>query len=650
MEKLNPETPDLAQAQIERLRELFPECVTEAENGLAVDFDALKQALSSQIVEGPRERYMLDWPGKRRATAIGNQPTDKTLRPVRDESVDFDTTQNLFIEGDNLEALKLIQETYLGQVKMIYIDPPYNTGKDFVYRDDFKQAREDYEVESDQRDEEGNRLVTNPETSGRFHSNWLSMMYPRLKLAKNLLADDGVITVHIDENELTNLDKVLGEVFGDANCVGTIVWDKRNPKGDAHGVAQQHEYISIFTKNWDAFKNNIEFQRPKENADRMLKKASALIAAAGGEVTSEVREEYRQWVLAQDLSGGERAYSKIDGNGDVYQEVSMSWPNIKEAPDDYRVPLIHPKTGKACPVPERGWRNPTKTMKQLLDKKRIVFGPDESTQPRRKYLLKENVFENVSSLLYFGGGDELKSNPFIRYFENPKPLAIVKKLLESVQSDNLFVLDFFAGSATTAHAVMQLNAEDGGNRRFIMVQLPEACDEKSEAAKAGYANIAEISKERIRRAGQKIREGDCHKDWNKDVGFRVLKVDESNLNAVRQTPDATSQGSLLDAVENIKPDRSEEDLLFDVMRIWGIDLAAPIERQKIDGKTVFLINEDDLVACFDESITEDFVKQLTGLKPLKIVFRDDAFASDDVKINTVQIFKQASSDTEVRSI
>ena len=617
MEKLNPETPDLAQAQMEQLRELFPECVTEGPDGLAVDFDALRQALSSQIVEGPQERYTLNWPGKREAAAMANQPTDKTLRPARDESVNFDTTQNLFIEGDNLEALKLIQETYLGQVKMIYIDPPYNTGKDFVYRDNFTQDREDYEEDSGQRDEGGNRLIANPETSGRFHSDWLSMMYPRLKLAKNLLADDGVIFISIDDGEVANLRRLCDEVFGAGNFEGHIHWRRRhnqpNDRTKMLGLVAEHVISYARDKNF-------------------LKSSGVGKVGLTGTFSNPDNDPRGSWASKP---------WKV-GSGQSGSRYVITLPNGKEV--------------------EEEWMGDQNTYLNLLNDNRIVFPERGQRLPRKKYYEADRQEEGQAATNWwphdlFGSNQEASDElaelmgDIKNTFDHPKPIKLISNLSNVASKHKCGItLDFFAGSATTAHAVMQLNAEDGGNRRFIMVQLPEVCDEKSEAAKAGYATIAEISKERIRRAGQKIVEGECHDDWNKDIGFRVLKVDESNLNAVRQTPDATTQESLLDAVENIKPDRSEEDLLFDVMLRWGVDLAAPVERREIDGKTVFLINEDDLVACFDPSITEDFVKRLTDLKPLKIVFRDDAFASDDLKINTVQIFKQASPDTEVRSI
>ncbi len=655
-------SPNRTQDNIARIRELFPNCVTEtqSEGGTlkpVVDFDQLKQELSEQMVEGPQERYHLNWPGKREALLTANTPIAKTLRPCRAESVDFDTTQNLFIEGDNLEALKLLQETYLGKVKMIYIDPPYNTGNDFIYEDDFAENTDGFLKRSKQKDEEGNRLVANTESNGRFHSDWLSMMYPRLKLARNLLRDDGVILIHIDEHEYPNIEKILAEIYGEANNLGTIVWDKRNPKGDATGVAQQHELICLYCKNRDFFKQFHEFKRPKENAERMLAKANQIVGREGG-VTPNARKEYKNWTKQEDLTGGEKAYNQIDENGDVFQSVSMAWPNKKKAPDNYFIPLVHPTTKKPCPVPERGWRNPSATMQDLLQAGRILFGSDESTQPRRKYLLKDNLSESVPSLLYYGGSDDALLSELHTPFDNPKPVYVAKRLIQSVCQQESIILDFFAGSATTAHAVMQLNAEDDGKRKFIMVQLPEPCDEKSEAFKAGYQTIAEISKERIRRAGKRLsadkvqsaplRGALAHK--NPDIGFRVLKIDSSNMANVYYTPAAIDQTMFDDLIDNIKPDRSPEDLLFQVLLDWGIDLSLPIRQQTMQQKTVFFVDTNALVACFDTGINETLVKQLAEFKPVRAVFCDNGFASDAVKINVEQIFKQMSPNTDVKSL
>lgn len=643
-------TPDLTQDHIARIRELFPNCVTEArdESGklkLAVDFDQLKQELSDSIVEGPQERYHLNWPGKRESLLTANAPIAKTLRPVREESVDFDTTKNLFIEGDNLEALKLLQETYLGKVKMIYIDPPYNTSTDFVYKDKFAKNIGDYLKDSNQIDEDGSRLVANPESNGRKHSDWLSMIYSRLKLAKNLLTNDGLIAIHIDENEYVNLEKVLVEVFGEGNNLGSIVWDKRNPKGKVGGIAQQHEFISFFCKDKTSFVEADYFTRKKENAALMLKKAEEFIKKHGG-VSEGARLAYKDWTKdpENNLSGGEKAYCLIDNNGDVYRPVSMAAPDKPET-RSHR-PLLHPTTGKPCPVPEKGWRFPDKTMDDLLARGRILFGDNETTQPQQKYILKENLREAVPSLLYFGGSDDALGLPF----DNPKPIYVVAKIIESVSRSNDIIMDFFAGSATTAHAVLHLNALDGMNRNYIMVQLPEEVNSKSAAYKAGFKSIENISKERIRRAGTKVVEGQCHENWNKDVGFRVLKIDTSNMAEVYYTPDSVKQDDLLAAVDNIRPDRSPEDLLFQVLLDWGVDLSLPIAKKTVQGKTAFFVDGNALVACFDAGISEELVKELASEKPLRVVFRDNGFASDSVKINAEQIFKQMSPGTDMKSI
>lgn len=670
MEKLKMHSPNLTQDNIARIRDLFPSCVTEAkgEDGsvkLAVDFDQLRQELSDSIVEGPQERYQLNWPGKREALLTANAPIAKTLRPVRttknskgehiEESVNFDTTKNIFIEGDNLDALKLLQENYLGKIKMVYIDPPYNTGNDFVYADDFVDEVSEFFLRSNQVDREGNRLTANPETSGRFHSDWLSMMYSRLKLSRNLLRDDGLIVIHIDENEYPNLEKLLAEIYGEKNNLGTIVWDKRNPKGDATGVAQQHELICIYCKDREFFKTTCEFQRPKENAGKMLAKAKQILSKEGG-VTEKARKEYKDWVNQQDLTGGEKAYNQIDDNGDVFRPVSMAWPNKKKAPEDYFIPLIHPVTGKECPVPERGWRNPPATMQELLKSGLIIFGPDEKTQPTRKYRLNDNLFENIPSLLYYGGSDDALLADLKIPFDTPKPVQVAKRLIQSICKNDDILIDFFAGSCTAAHALMLLNAEDGANRRFIMVQLPEECDEKSEAKKLGYSVVSEIGKNRIRRAAKKIREEFSEilatRNTELDLGFRLLKVDTSNMADVYYSPDVLEKANLDLFVDNIKPDRTPEDLLFQVMLDWGVDLALPIAKQSIQGKDVFFVDGNVLTACFDASgsIDETFVKELAKLQPLRVVFRDAGFKNSAVKINVEQIFKLMSPVTEVKCI
>ena len=645
VEKMKFETPDMTAGNVEKIAELFPNCVTEMrdENGKVkrwINFEVLKQMLSSDVVDGD-ECYEFTWVGKKASIAEANRPIRKTLRPCPEESKDWDTTENLYIEGDNLEVLKLLQESYLGKVKMIYIDPPYNTGNDFIYADDFMRSQEEENEQMGMYDEEDNRLFKNTNTNGRFHSDWCSMMYSRLMLARNLLADDGVILINMDENEITNLQNLCAEVFGLSNDLGTIVWDKRNPKGDAKGISYQHEFILVYAKNKIILTERCKIQRPKKNATAILKKAAQLFAKVSECYTlEEANVDFTTWMRTQnDFSGGEKAYNQIDENGRVFQAVSMGWPNKKKAPDDYFVPLIHPVTHKPCPVPERGWRNPSTTMKELEKKGLIVFGKDESTQPRRKYFLEENLYENIPSLLYYGGSDtDLLSQMGIP-FETPKVVSICAEHIQSFTKNGDIILDFFSGSATTAHAVMQLNAEDNGHRKFIMVQLPEPCDEQSEAYKAGYKNICEIGKERIRRAGEKIKAENGLAAQSLDIGFRVLKLADSNMKDVYYAADDYKQADLLDMVSNIKDDRTDLDLLFGCLIDWGLPLSMPYTSEQIEDCTVHTYNDGDLIACFDANIPESVVKEIASRKPLRAVFRDSSFANSTAKINVFEIFK-----------
>ena len=649
------QTTDVVDENIKRIGEMFPNCLTEVkdEKGrsqVAIDFDQLRQELSKNIVEGPEERYQFTWPDKRNAIRLANAPTTDTLRPCREESVDFDNTQNLYIEGDNLQVLKLLRENYLGKVKMIYIDPPYNTGNDFVYNDDFSQSAGEYMHNSGQEDEEGNRLVANTESNGRFHTDWLNMIYPRLKVAKDLLSEDGVVLVNMDENEIVNLQKICSEIFGEHNDLGVIVWDKRNPKGDSKGISYQHEYIIVYAKNAINLTTLCKIQRPKKNAKTMIAKSKQLFTKVGlGYTLEQANVDFAEWLSKQtDLSGGERAYNRIDDKGKLYQAVSMSWPNKKKAPDEYFIPLKHPVTHKECPVPERGWRNPPKTMKALLDADMILFGEDETTQPRRKYLLEENMFENIPSLIYYGGSDTAMLAQLRIPFDTPKVVDIIKEHIQSLSDKDSIILDFFSGSATTAHAVMQLNAEDGGKRKFIMVQLPEATDEKSEAYKAGYKNICEIGKERIRRAGKKIKEESPLTTQDLDTGFRVLKLDSSNMQDVYYTPEEFDYRDLFE--DNIKSDRTEEDLLFQTMIDLGIELSAKIEQTQIAGKTVWNVSDGYLMACFDEAVNETTITEIAKQQPYYFVMRDKSLANDNVADNFEQIFNHYSKDTIRRII
>lgn len=640
MEKMKFETADMTEKNIDKIAALFPNCVTEMrdENGKikrGINFEMLRQMLSPDVVDGG-ERYEFTWVGKKASIVEANKPIRKTLRPCLEESKDWDTTENLYIEGDNLEVLKLLQESYMGKVKMIYIDPPYNTGSDkFVYPDNYTMDKEDYEEGIGLKDEEGNKLFAeNPTSNPRFHSDWCGMIYQRLILARNLLSDDGAIFIHIDENEVYALSMICREILGEANELGTIIWDKRNPKGVVAGVAYQHESILVYCKNKIAFAK-VPFLKEKEHAEEMLLKVQSLISKHKG-INDDVKKEYKNWLKENKavLTGGEIAYSLIDDDGKIYQQVSMAAPDKPET-RSHR-PLIHPITGKHCPVPQKGWRFTDQKMDELLKANKIEFGADETTQPRQKYYLEENMQEAVSSLIYFGGSDDAMDLPF----DNPKPVYIAKKLINSLckQGDEI-ILDFFSGSATTAHAVMQLNAEDGGHRKFIMVQLPEKCDEKSEAYKDGYKNICEIGKERIRRAGEKIKAENDLAAQNLDVGFRVLKLADSNMKDVYYAADEYTQSSLMDMISNIKDDRTDLDLLFGCLIDWGVPLSMPYKSEQLDGCTVHVYNDGDLVACFDENIPESVVRKIAERKPLRTVFRDSGFVDSPAKINMYEIFK-----------
>lgn len=645
MGKLKMHSPDLTRQNIARIRELFPGCVTEARGKdgdvrLSVDFDLLRQELSDSIVEGPQERYHLDWPGKREALLTANAPIAKTLRPCREESVDFDTTKNLFIEGDNLDALKLLQETYLGKVKVIYIDPPYNTGNDFIYEDDFAENTEDFLRRSNQKDENGNRLSVNTESNGRFHSDWLSMMCSRLKLARALLRDDGVLFVSIDDHEVHSLMRMCAETFGEENFIAQLAV-QLNPRGRHLDkfVAKTHESILIFVK--DALNDNAIFGIEKEG--RMLDEydrndAVGRYRLLGLRNRNQSFNPYTRPNLYYPLyvNPNDGAVS-LDKNGPFTEEV------MPDAPDGT----------KTCWT----WgKNKVLEENSLLVAERV----GEEWRIFRKDFLLNNDGDVAKTLIKSVWTEREISNDQGRkvikalfgsaVMDFPKSIELIKKLLLMSASKNDLILDFFSGSATTAHAVLQLNADDGGNRQFIMVQLPEVCDEESEAFRAGYKTIAEIGKERIRRAGNKILESECHEDWNRDIGFRVLKVDTSNMADVYYAPDGLQQANLSFYENNIKHDRTHEDLLFQVMLDWGVDLTLPIRKETVRGKTVFLVDENAILACFDDAINEDLLKELTKFQPLRAVFRDSGYISDSVKINAEQIFRQMSPGTEVKSL
>lgn len=624
IEKLKMHSPDLTQDNIAKIRALFPGCVTEAagEDGklrLAVDFDQLRQELSDSIVEGPQERYHLNWPGKREALITANAPIAKTLRPCRDESVDFDTTQNLFIEGDNLEALKLLQETYLGKVKMIYIDPPYNTGNDFVYDDDFADSSEDFLEKSLQIDKDRNRLVANTDSNGRFHSDWLSMMYARLKLARSLLAEDGMIFVSIDDNEQSSLKAVCDEVFGKDNFVECFVWKKSYGGGPKEKYAvTQHEYVLMYARSLPDLE---PFSLPydPQKVERYYK---------GTDEHFETRGPFRLKPL--------EATKSMDARPNLVYDIELDNGEIVS--------------------PQRQWLwGRDRVVQALKDNHVIVIRNGEKTTLNYKqYLRDENGVErgekpfSVIDGIYtqHGTADLSKHFPEAVVVQFPKPVQLIRQFIQIATSNdpNAIILDFFAGSGTTAEAVFSLPAPVRDHVKFVLVQIPEQTPDKSPAKKAGFETIAEITKERIRRAGS-------HSDISEgDVGFRVLKIDSSNMAGVFYTPDQTTQADLLSRVDNIKPDRTGEDLLFQVLLDWGVDLTLPIHRETVQGKTVFFVADTALMACFDDGISEDLVKELAGHAPMRIVFKDTGFADDQTKINVRQIFKAMSPETEVKAI
>lgn len=627
MEKLKMHSPNLTQDNIARIRDLFPGCVTEAkgEDGtvkLAVDFDQLRQELTESIVEGPQERYHLNWPGKREALLAANAPIAKTLRPCRAESVDFDATKNLFIEGDNLDALKLLQETYLGKVKMIYIDPPYNTGNDFIYEDDFTEDLDSYFERSNQKDSQGNRLIANSETNGRFHSDWLSMMYSRLKLARNLLRDDGVMFVSIDENEVRGVRALCDEIFGATNFIAEIVWEKMyTTKNDASLVSASHEYVICFARSIDTV------------GIGMLPRTAEMDAR----YSNPDNDPRGPWKAIPMYADGERKNGRF---------------------------VITSPTGKRHePDSNSHWRYAEKDVLNLIADNRISFGRTGDSQPNLKRFLSE-VRDGVKAKTLWShkdvGSNDTASRELRELFKLsrspmsfPKPTTLIRRMLQlAAKDEDAIVLDFFAGSSTTAHAVMVFNAEDGGRRRHIAVQLPEACDSDSDAFANGLKTIAEISKERIRLAGTRIKAQCATTHPDIDVGFRVLKVDTSNMAEVFYTSDTLEKSALDMFVDNIKPGRTPEDLLFQVMLDWGVDLALPITKQSIQGKDVFFVDGNVLAACFDASgsVDEAFVKELAKHQPLRVVFRDAGYKSSAVKINVEQIFKLLSPATEVKCI
>lgn len=623
MENLKMHTPDLADENFKKLAALFPNAVTETkdENGnvvRAIDADVLRQEISATVVEGPQERYQFTWPDKKKSVVLANQPIAKTLRLDREKSVGKDgtlgniDTENIYIEGDNLDALKLLQETYLGKVKMIYIDPPYNTGNDFIYEDDFSQSADEYLGNSGQFDKEGNRLVQNTESNGRFHTDWLNMLYPRLRFAKDLLSDDGFIFISIGEEEIENLCKACNEVFGESLHLGTFIWKRRQmvDSRSKTGVSEDHEYLVCFAKQAE--------ERIRGQKSDMSK------------YSNPDNDPRGDWMSA-DMTGLATASQR---------------PNL-------HYDLINPVTGVVYPCPPTGWRYERKRMQELIENNEILFPAKENGRPRRKKFAKDlqSEYSGLSTILntvfntqatrelkdLFNGED---------YFDFPKPVDYIKLIVEQGTSDSDIVLDFFSGSATTAHAVIQLNAEDGGHRKFIMVQLPEQTSAKSEAYKAGYKTICDIGEERIRRAGKKIKEESPLTTADLDIGFRVFKVDSTNMEDVYYRPADYNQGQMELFADNIKPDRTPEDLLFQIMLDLGILLSSDIQETEIAGKKVFSVADGYLIACFDKDVTEETVKAIAQKQPVYAVFRDSSMASDSVATNFEQIFETYSPRTQ----
>lgn len=625
-------TQDIVDVNVGIIGKLFPNCLTEriGENGRlehAIDFNKLRVELSKGIVEGQQERYQFTWPGKREAMRIANTPTNMTLRPDRESSVDFDNTGNLYIEGDNLEVLKILREDYLGKVKMIYIDPPYNTGNDFVYEDDFSQTSGEFRGKSGMFDEDGNMILqnyeVNSESNGRFHTDWLNMIYPRLKVARDLLTEDGVIFISIDDNEVENLRKVCDEVFGERNHIASIIWQRRTSPDMRKLVSTAHDYILLYTKN------------------------SSLLELAINKVQLNEKDASNYSNPDNDPRG---PWASSDFTAQGFRPNQM-----------YEIET--PGGAKYLPPEGKCWKNVESEFLKQCGDGRFWFGKDGKGVPRRKTFLFEKEGKNIWTWWpNTEVGHTQEATQEVKkifeghtFFDYPKPLRLLSKIVQIGTKKDSIILDFFSGSATTAHAVMQLNAEDGGNRRFIMVQLPELTDKKSEAYKAGYKNICEIGKERIRRAGKKIQEEQAAKKSDNglfdkeseptrlDVGFRVLKLDTSNMQDVYYTPEDSSAATLFD--DNVKPDRTPEDLLFQVMLECNLPLSAKIERKTIAGKDVFSVNDDYLIACFDDDVTEIVITEVARRKPYYFIMRDSSLSSDQVADNFEQIFNAYSKDT-----
>ena len=668
MDKLKMHSVNKVDENIAKIGKLFPNCVTERknENGeveYAVDFDMLRQELSSVVVEGNEERYQFTWPDKKKAILAANAPISATLRPCREDSVDFDTTQNLYIEGDNLDVLKLLQETYLGKIKMIYIDPPYNTGNDFIYNDDFAVSVGEYLANSGQYDIEGNRLQFNVESNGRFHTDWLNMIYPRLKLARDLLTDDGVIFISIDENEVNTLKNICDEIFGTANFIAQLIW-AAGRKNDSKHISISHEYILCYFRNAEYIRdNNIIWREKKRGLEDIYAEYSSLRKQYGSDNTS-VEKGLKLWY--KNLPDGHPAkdhahYCRVDNKG-IFFADNISWPGGGGPKYD----ILHPLTGKPVKIPSRGWLTNETTMKQWIAQGRVEFGKDENAVPTLKSYLKDRELAVPYSVFYKDGRAASKRLATLlgdKVFENPKDEEIIQRIISFCNTnDDDIILDFFSGSATTAHSVFLANVEQKKHRKFILVQLPEIIDPKTATSEKSRKvlnnavalldsmhrphNICEIGKERIRRAGKKIKEENPLTTQDLDVGFRVLKLDSSNMKDVYYTSDAYTRDMFDMLADNIKEDRTPEDLLFQVMLDLGIPLSSKIEESVIAGKKVFKVEGNYLIACFDSNLTEETITAIAQQHPYYFVMRDSSMANDSVATNFEQIFATYSPETD----
>ena len=669
MDKMRMESENIQQENVAKIGEMFPNCITEArsEDGKlkkAINFEMLKQMLSDSVADG-NEVYEFTWVGKKASIVEANKPIRKTLRPCKEESVNWDTTENLYIEGDNLEVLKLLQESYLNKIKMIYIDPPYNTGNDFIYNDDFKISSEEYADETGEVDEEGNRMFKNTDSNGRFHSDWCSMIYSRLMLARNLLSKDGVIFISIDENESGALKLICDEVFGASNFIAQLVWSAGR-KNDSKYISVSHEYIFCYFKDIQFIKDhNVIWREKKEGLNAIYAEYDFLKKQYGSDYVS-IEKELKKWYkdLPDSSPAKEHAhYNKVDAKG-IYFADNISWPGGGGP----KYNLLHPVTGKPVKIPSRGWLTNEKTMKKWIDEGKVNFGNNETYVPTLKSYLKDREYAVPYSVFYKDGRASSKRLATLmgdKVFENPKDEEIIQRLIEMCNtSDGDIVMDFFSGSSTTAHAVFLANIHQDKKRKFILVQLPEtinpskASTERSKkVAKNAIKlldslkrphNICEIGKERIRRAAKKIHED--HPDAKFDDGFRVLKLDDTNMNNVYYAAGDYTQDLLTMMESNIKSDRTDLDLLFGCLLEWGIPLSLPYTSEIIEGCTVHNYNDGDLMACFDENVPESVIETIAKRQPLRAVFRDSSFADSPAKINVGEIFKLLAPDTRVKVI